>query len=74
MRRKIIKIIGDNDCSSFTILKTELKVSTGTIYHHLESLSQLIEQKEDKKYYLNDLGIHAYNSLQDINVTNIGCN
>lgn len=65
MRRKIIKIIGDNDYSSFTILKNELKVSTGTIYHHLESLSQLIEQKEDKKYYLNDLGIHAYNSLQD---------
>jgi len=65
LRRKIIKIIGDNDFSSFTILKKELKVSTGTIYHHLESLSQLIEQKEDKKYYLNDLGVHAYNSLQD---------
>ena len=65
MRRKIIKIIGDNDYSSFTILKKELNVSTGTIYHHLESLSQLIEQKEDKKYYLNDLGVHAYNSLQD---------
>ena len=46
-------------------MKKELKVSTGTIYHHLESLSQLIEQKDDKKYYLNDLGIHAYNSLQD---------
>lgn len=40
-------------------------MSTGTIYHHLESLSQLIDQKEDKKYYLNDLGLHAYNSLQD---------
>lgn len=46
-------------------MKKELKVSTGTIYHHLESLSQLIEQRDDKKYYLNDLGIHAYNSLQD---------
>ncbi|MFW9930797.1 MAG: hypothetical protein ACFFD1_15520 [Candidatus Thorarchaeota archaeon] len=46
-------------------MKKELKVSTGTIYHHLESLSQLVEQREDKKYYLNDLGIHAYNSLQD---------
>ncbi|TFF86658.1 MAG: ArsR family transcriptional regulator [Promethearchaeota archaeon] len=65
LRRKIIKIIGDNEYSSFTILKKELKVSTGTIYHHLDSLSQLIEQKEDKKYYLNDLGIYAYNSLQD---------
>ena len=58
-------MIGDNDFSSFTTLKKELKVSTGTIYHHLETLSQLIEQKEDKKYYLTDLGILAYNSLKN---------
>ncbi|MFX0177353.1 MAG: winged helix-turn-helix domain-containing protein [Candidatus Hodarchaeota archaeon] len=64
LRRKIIKIIGDNDFSSFTNLKNELKVSTGTIYHHLDSLSKLIEQGEDKKYYLTDLGVHAYNSLK----------
>ncbi|TFG08568.1 MAG: hypothetical protein EU539_02015 [Promethearchaeota archaeon] len=63
IRRKIIKIIGDNDFSSFTALKKILKVSTGTIYHHLDSLSQLIKQKDDKKYYLTDLGKHAYNSL-----------
>jgi hypothetical protein len=25
----------------------------------------LIEQREDKKYYLTDLGLHAYNSLQN---------
>lgn len=42
-----------------------LKVSTGTIYHHLDSLSQLIEQGEKKKYYLTDLGLHAYNSLKE---------
>lgn len=65
LRRKIIKIIGENDFSSFTTLKKELRVSTGTIYHHLDSLSQLIEQREDKKYYLTDLGVHAYNSLKN---------
>jgi len=65
LRRKIIKIIGDNDFSSFTLLKKELGVSTGTIYHHLDTLSELIEQKEDKKYYLKELGVHAYNSLKD---------
>jgi len=58
-------MIGENDFSSFTTLKKELRVSTGTIYHHLDSLSQLIEQREDKKYYLTDLGIHAYNSLKN---------
>jgi hypothetical protein len=65
IRRRIIKITGDNEFTSFTQLKNELKVSTGTIYHHLETLSDLIEQKQDKKYYLKELGIYAYNSLKD---------
>jgi hypothetical protein len=65
LRRKIINIIGENKFSSFTHLKKELKVSTGTIYHHLDTLSQLIEQKNDKKYYLTELGLHAYDSLKD---------
>jgi hypothetical protein len=42
-----------------------LNVSTGTIYHHLETLSGLIKQKQDKKYYLKELGVYAYNSLKD---------
>jgi len=66
----MIEIIGNNGYASFTILKKELKVSTGTIYHHLDTLSQLIEQKSDKKYYLTDLGQLAYNSLKE-NITNI---
>ncbi|MFX1455989.1 MAG: hypothetical protein ACFFDB_11510 [Promethearchaeota archaeon] len=65
IRRKIIKIIGDNEFTSFTHLKRELNVSTGTIYHHLETLSDLIEQKQDKKYYLKELGTYAYQSLKD---------
>ena len=65
LRRKIINIIGENKFTSFTYLKKELKVSTGTIYHHLDTLSHLIEQRNDKKYYLTELGTHAYNSLKD---------
>jgi len=40
-------------------------VSTGTIYHHLDTLSSLIEQHTDKKYYLSELGLLAYSSLID---------
>lgn len=65
LRRRIIKIIGEHEFTSFTQLKKELKVSTGTIYHHLEALSQLIEQGDDKKYYLTELGEHAYESLKN---------
>ena len=31
----------------------------------MENLSKLIKQKQDKKYYLTELGVHAYNSMQD---------
>ena len=48
IRRKILRIIGDNGFSSFTYLKRILKVSTGTIYHHLEALAQLIKQKKTR--------------------------
>ena len=40
-------------------------MSTGTIYHHLDTLSELVEQKVDKKYYLRELGRYAYNSLKN---------
>ncbi len=65
IRRKIINIMGSHDYTSFTALKKELKVSTGTIYHHLDSLSQLIEQHKNKKYYLSELGKIAYNSMKE---------
>jgi len=65
LRRRIIKIIGENGFSSFTQLKKNLKVSTGTIYHHLETLEKLITQKKNKKYYLTDLGKYAYHSLME---------
>jgi len=65
IRRRIIKIIGISGFTSFTKLKKELQVSTGTIYHHLDTLSKLIEQKENKKYYLTDLGELAFSSLEN---------
>ena len=46
-------------------MKEILRVSTGTIYHHLDTLSELVEQSKDKKYYLKELGIYAYNSLKN---------
>lgn len=69
----MIEIIGENGYSSFTILKKELKVSTGTIYHHLDTLSQLIEQKSDKKYYLTELGQLAYSSIKE-NISSLSKN
>jgi len=69
IRRKIIKLIGDQGCS-FTTLKKALMTSTGTIYHHLEALKDLIYQEKNKKYHLTTLGGHAYKIL-DRNIDTI---
>ncbi|WP_457556943.1 winged helix-turn-helix domain-containing protein [Candidatus Harpocratesius sp.] len=59
-RRKILRIIGKQGFTSFSEIKKMLNVSTGTIYHHLEVLQDLIIQDERKKYHLSPLGLHAY--------------
>ncbi|TET58379.1 MAG: hypothetical protein E3J52_08720 [Promethearchaeota archaeon] len=40
-------------------------MSTGAIYHHLETLKEFLEQKTDKRYYLRELGVYAYSSLKN---------
>ncbi len=64
IRRQIIKTIGRATKSSFTEFKQTLKVSTGTLYHHLEVLKDCVYQKADKKYYLTTLGEHAFHILE----------
>ncbi|MBD3353355.1 MAG: hypothetical protein GF364_17875 [Candidatus Lokiarchaeota archaeon] len=63
IRRTIIRMIGDEGKGSFTGFKKALNVSTGTLYHHLDVLKEIITQDEKRKYILTPLGEHAYNSL-----------
>jgi hypothetical protein len=44
-------------------LKKELMTSTGTLYHHLEVMQELLTQDEKKKYYLTVIGKKAFNLL-----------
>ena len=64
IRRRIIRIVGKNLRSSFTEFKQSLNISTGTLYHHLEVLKDLLYQKFDKKYYLTVLGECAFDILE----------
>jgi hypothetical protein len=63
IRRNIIRLIGENGKGSFTKFKRSLSVSTGTLYHHLDVLKNLVVQDEKKKYILSTLGKHAYDFL-----------
>ena len=51
IRRNIMKFIGNNHIASFTDLKRELQISTGTLYHHLEVLDEMISQDETKEIH-----------------------
>jgi hypothetical protein len=41
----------ENGSLSFTELKSELKISTGSLYYHLSVLSEFVEQDPKRKYF-----------------------
>ena len=56
LRRDILKSIYDNGYTTFSEIKSNHKVSTGAIYHHLDSLSPVLEQNGNNHYLLNEIG------------------
>jgi hypothetical protein len=65
IRRKILRMIGENGVGTFTDFKNALGIGTGTLYHHLNILAPLVYQKDDKKYYLTKLGDMTLQFMQD---------
>ncbi len=69
IRRNLVSFIGDKsrygDSVSFTQIQQEFKMKVGTLYHHLDSLGDLITQDEKKKYLLTSKGVQAYNLIED---------
>jgi len=63
IRRDIISFIKVNEKVGFLELKEKFDVKVGSIYHQLNSMKELWEQDENKKYYLTELGEVAFNVL-----------
>jgi len=64
-RRKIIEILGSQEKIGFKELRETLGVGVGTIYYHLDMLSDFIEQDKQRKYRLNTKGQMLYRVLKD---------
>lgn len=64
-RRKIIEILGTQEKIGFKELKENLGLGVGTVYYHLDMLSDFITQDKQRKYRLNDLGQALYRLLKD---------
>ncbi len=64
IRIKIIELLYEKGSLSFTDLKNELKISTGSLYYHLSILSDFIEQDPKRKYCLNSQGEKLYEFIK----------
>jgi DNA-binding transcriptional ArsR family regulator len=64
-RRKIIEILGTQEKIGFKELREALGLGVGTIYYHLDMLSDFLEQDRQRKYRLNSRGQMLYRVLKD---------
>jgi len=67
-RRKIIEVLGVQEKIGFKELRESLGLGVGTVYYHLDMLSDFIQQDKQRKYRLNDKGQMLYRILKDGNV------
>lgn len=64
-RRKIIEILGTQSKIGFKELRQELELGVGTVYYHLDMLSDFLTQDKHRKYMLNDRGRLLHRLLRD---------
>ncbi len=64
-RRKIIEILGVQEKIGFKELREALGLGVGTVYYHLDMLSDFITQDKQRKYKLNDRGQTLYKILKE---------
>jgi hypothetical protein len=63
-RRKIIEILGEQEKIGFKELKKTLGLGVGTVYYHLDMLSEYVTQDKQRKYRLNDNGQLLHKSIK----------
>ncbi len=63
-RRRIVEILGEQEKIGFKELKQTLGLGVGTVYYHLDMLSDYLAQDKERKYRLNDRGRLLYQSLK----------
>jgi DNA-binding transcriptional ArsR family regulator len=64
-RRKIVEILGEQGKIGFKELRSNLGLGVGTVYYHLDMLSDFLVQDKNRKYMLNERGQLLYKSLKE---------
>lgn len=64
-RRKIIGMLGEHEKVGFKEFRDNLKIGVGTLYYHLDILSDFIVQDKNRKYALNEKGQLLYKAMTE---------
>lgn len=64
-RRKIVEMLGTQGKMGFKELRENLELGVGTVYYHLDMLSDFLSQDKHRKYMLNDRGRLLYKTLKE---------
>ena len=64
-RRRIIEMLGEQERVGFKEFRESLKVGVGTLYYHLDILSDFIIQDKNRKYSLNERGRLLYQAVKE---------
>ena len=64
-RRKIIVMLGEQERVGFKEFRDTLKIGVGTLYYHLDILSDYISQDKNRKYMLSEKGKLLYKALTE---------
>lgn len=64
-RRKIVQMLGDQGKMGFKEFRENLGLGVGTVYYHLDMLSDFLSQDKHRKYTLNDRGRLLYRTLKE---------
>jgi DNA-binding transcriptional ArsR family regulator len=64
-RRKIVELLGEQGKIGFKELRQALGLGVGTVYYHLDMLSDFLAQDKERKYMLNDRGRLLYAALKE---------
>jgi hypothetical protein len=68
VRRKILRILSENQMSYTGILKY-LKVTTGFLNYHLENMSSLISKNDNGQYYVSSFGKAALVLISNVEMS-----
>lgn len=65
IRRELLSYIGERRVVSFTEIQTRFQMKVGTLYHHIDTLGELITQDQSKRYLLTEKGKRAYSLVEN---------